>query len=692
MKSRKITRVALLQNYEGMPEKLLGELDEVRAKGYPMVILAEMDGAATLRSLCEKASSLGLQVGVFTGYMKYDYKHLAEHPEQQMVFAKAALDQDKIGMSGWGCPFNPGFKRRYFNRLRHIAALPGVVQVDLNDEAYLASGCYCEVCKQAYAAEIGGPMPCKPSPKNEDWQDNRWREYLAWRMKRWNAVHREMADVIHAVNPKVRASFQTSPAADLWMNPWHTAVDLAAMAEELDSISTDPYYTFHRRIFDPPEVYLSEWARFLAGIMPEGKQAWMIPQGFSHPTFTRPLGEADGIWSAIVPPACGLNIIAPYTYTLQRCSPVLRSYENCFRLDPYFEKTAPLQYAAVVHGLKSEVFKHPLPMETPHSYDGTRLFPVSESLRHGGVPYGYLPDAKLRHLKILDGFRVVVLPEIACLSEPERAGVGAFIRGGGNAVILGALGSANETGNDSPRSLMAELFDLEAGPSPEGECQFRLTDRNPVADAVQRPSAESARRYMDGTWTPLFALSHCRTAQPPSDAQILGEFLDDDGKPTGKPAILQFERYGGRVVWFAGFPTRRARNPRYDTMAINLAHQLFARMTEWAAVSRPVLRVEDWPPTVPMRTLRPLDPRFMPTFEFFPLVGEDCFLGVVTSYFREPTTFPMVLDVPAGKRVKRVRELIGGADVPFQPDRTGARISVELNFDTPALMFFFEMA
>ena len=44
----------------------------------------------------------------------------------------------------------------------------------------------------------------------------------------------------------------------------------------------------------------------------------------------------------------------------------------------------------------------------PGSYDGTRVMPVAESLRHKGIPYAYLPD---RRLERLGEFSVVVLPE-----------------------------------------------------------------------------------------------------------------------------------------------------------------------------------------------------------------------------------------------------------------------------------------
>ena len=694
MKKRTITRVAFLQNYEGMTDKLLGELPEVAAKGYPMVMLSGMRDLDGALKVARRAAELGLEVGIFTGYMKYEYKYLAEHPEQQMVFAQAHLDQDGLSTSGWGCPYNPEFKQRYFAKLRDLAVFPGVVHIDLNDEAYMGHGCYCAVCKEAYAAEVGGDMPCKPDPQPSDWEDPRWRDYLLWRMQRWNAVHREMAEVIREVNPGVRVSFQTSPGVDMWQNPWYSAVDLAAMARFLDRVCTDPYYTFHRRIFDPPEVYLSEWCRFLSGIMPEGKEAAVIPQGFSHPTFTRPLGEADGAWSAIVPPACGVDLVAPYTYTLQRCSPVQETYEACWhKLDPYFEETMPLRYAGVVHGFRTEVLRYPLPFETPYSYDGTRMFPVAESLRQGGVPYGLVPDAKLAEPDTLKRHEVVVCPEIACMSADEREGLAEFIREGGNAVIVGELGVADERGGERDVSLLAELFGFDVRGTPQGSREFALAGEHAAAEHIVYPDPEAARCYMDGTGAPMFQLLYCRDAVAPSDARVIAEFSDAAGQGTGGgPAILSFERYGGRVLWLAGFPGRCAHNATYGTWVRNLGHQLFARLVEWAAGAPPVLRVDGWPPATPMGDLRPLDQRFMPTFEFFPLAGDDSFLGVITSYFREPTEFSMALTVPRGREVVSVEELVAGAAVPFEAEGGQVSIPVALTFDTPALVFRFGLA
>jgi hypothetical protein len=123
---------------------------------------------------------------------------------------------------------------------------------------------------------------------------------------------------------------------------------------------------------------------------------------------------------------------------------------------------------------------------------------------------------------------------------------------------------------------------------------------------------------------------------------------------------------------------------------LNESYHWFAALTENAAGVRPSIRVENWPPMVPIRELRPTDRRNMSTFDFFPMAGEDISLALITSYFREPARFPLLFDVPAGKQITAMRELLENRSVDFSCDGGTARIDVQLGFDTPVKLYLFE--
>lgn len=688
---RPIERAALLHDATGHPAGILKELPEIAAKGYHAVEVFVLQGQeGILPRLCAQAVKLRLAVWVITNYMKYQDKYIAEHPAQRLILAREAFDQDRLSASTWGCPFNPQFKARHLAFLRRLASPPAVSRIGLNDEALLLSGCHCRVCRADYAREIGGKLPLKVEPQLKDWRDPRWRRYLKWRLERWNHVHAELARAIHEVNPRVQVYFQASPASDLWLNPWHTGVDLSSMVQSLDGLCTDPYYTFHERHFTPAEVYLGEWCRFLRGIVPEDKDTEIVPQGFSHPSFTRPLGREDGLWSALIPPACGINKITPYTYPFQKCSPVQETYEDCFKLDRYFERTVPLKYAAVVHGAQTEIYCRPLPLGVPGSYDGTRVLPVTDALRQHGIPYAYLPDTRLDDPARLHSYRVLILPEINALSDSQAAGVRQFVAQGGNLVILGALGTTDENGGARRKPLLEEMFGIRVRSESTPPRRFRPNARHPAVAALERVDEAGVGKYMAGAYRPLWVLNHTVEATVPAGAKVLAEFTDDRDRPTGQPAIVSIGQHG-QVLWLAGFPSRTTVNPAFKTSVLNRAPPLFARFVEWAAGGKPCLRVEKWPPAVPMTQLRPFDHRFSSTFEFFPLIGADGGLGMVTSYFKEPAAFSMVFDPPDGRRVEQVHELIDNRRVAFTRKGRGVRIEVPMGFDTPARVFWFAM-
>lgn len=691
MSNRRIRRGTILfprvyGSEEILPSQMMDEVHEIVAKGYHAVEIFPLVGEEPfIREFCAAASSLGLEIWVLTNYMKYQENYLAAHPEQKVVLAQDRLDSDGLSTSGWGCPYNPEFKKRGIDFLREVALQPGVTRIGLNDEALLLSGCYCHVCRADFAREIGGEMPLKVQPKAEDWEDETWRRYIQWKLKRWSDVHAEMARAIYEIAPDTRVLFQTSPACDLWLNPWETGVDLSDMVESLDGLSTDPYYTFHGQPFHPAEVYLSEWCRFLHGIVPAGKEAEIVVQGFSHPTFLRPLGREDGYWSALVPVACGIDIVTPYTYSFQKCSPVQETYEASFAWDKYFEQVEPLKYAAVVHSSQSEVYAHPLPAEVPNSYDWTRLLPVGESLRHHGLPYTYMSDRRVEQELSGSQFKVLLLPEVNCLSKAQEEAWKAYIAGGGNLVIFGDFGNADEVGNRKSKSLLQELFGIEVSAAPPEHRHFEVTSEHPAVQEVVPLDQKRALSEMGGSQHPVFSLKHAVKAKVGERAEVLATFEDGDPAVALLPAP-------GRVLWFAGFPSRTTTNPVYNTLVINRAHSLAASAAAWAAGEKPSLRVDNWPPEVPIKKLRPMDSRQMSTFEFFPLQGEDSCLALITSYFKEPAHFPLSLALPGGKSLKGVRELIENREVAFSMKDGEAIVDVALNFDSAARLYYFDLS
>lgn len=207
------------------------------------------------------------------------------------------------------------------------------------------------------------------------------------------------------------------------------------------------HYTFHiagaAGPFVPREVYLSEHCRFLSGLVSGDKTAELCPQAFSHPTFTRPLDERDGWWAGVIPAALGIDAVAPYTYLLQKISPMQKTYEASFALDKYFAEVRPVDFVAVVNSLETQCFH--MDADTAANGDAfwlhSRMMPVGAVMRHQCLPYVYFPSRRI-HVETLQQWPVVVLPNVTCLSLAARNHLREYVRSGG--VLWGLVGFRRE--------------------------------------------------------------------------------------------------------------------------------------------------------------------------------------------------------------------------------------------------------
>jgi len=683
---RKIYRIAMVHPWHH--KNVVETLDEIKEMKYEIVgFFPRLEEKEKLKYLCKEAVKRNLKVYVYTGFMKYQEAYLSTHPEQTMVLINTRENNSSTSIM-WGCPFNPEFKQRYFSFLKEIAEYPGILAIGVNDEAFLGYdrkiGCYCHVCKADFKKDFGQDMPEVP-----DWNNPLWTKFLSWRFKRWNDVHGEMKKIINSINPDIRVVFMTSPHCGFaGESSWVTGIELAGMAEKLDGIESDPYYTFHdlALVFHPHEVYLSEWCRFLAGIMPEGKQAEIIVQAFSHPVFRRPLGKEDGYWSAVIPVASGVNWVAPFTYYLQKISPAFETYHRCMGFDRYFSQCTPLKYTGIIHGFNSEVYRFPYPTQGDESYVVSRALACAESLRHMGLPYSYISD------NYLDGkieqYKVAVLPDINFIDNKQMQSIIKYYKNQGNIVVCGEIGFYNSGSNQLDRQILAELCGVEINEEIGEEKSFSLEKNIEVCDDVikniQKIIDRKASLCDQEVMMPQFSLKYTRKIKIIEDSQVIARFTD------GNPAIVVREKKDGKgnMVYFAGMPSRISSKPQYKTFVRNLSHILFAQLVEWTAGKKPEIYISDWTENIPMEGQRPLDQRFMPSFEFFPLTGEKSAICVISSYFKEPTSFKIFLK-KRNTALKSVKELISKKKIEWEQEENRYIINVDIGFDDALKIFVF---
>ncbi len=680
MPNRNIKRIAFLQEYFNRPWTIKELIPEVASKGYTAAAFAvnimNEDQEDYFEGLAKEAERVGIEVMAFTGFMKYQEAYLKEHPEQGVVLntQATAIDQDGL-VAKWGCPFNAVFQKRYFDFLQRIGKIPNLTEVWINDEAQLGHGlgkigCYCPTCKKAWGEEFDCEMPLPP------FEDPKLRyDFITWRFRRWNDVHAKMKEVLNIDHP-IKAIFQGGPNPCFEINPWISGIDHAGMVEAIDGIMTNPYYTFHLastdRGFLPREVYLGECCRSMHGMAGPGKISQICAQGFSHPTFTRPLDERDGLWVGTIPPALGIDGITAYTYLLQKSSPMISTYEKSFEFDKYFAQTTPLKFAALVDSLETQCFDKDAAYPV---WRQTYMRHVSNALRDFGIPYAYLPSRRLNE-QTLSQYPVVILSGVSCLSSDMRDELRKYVKSGGLLVALGDVASRDQQGNLIDDSFLKDLFGVSLKSTEEQPSEFVAESENDVFANLPWPD-EITGQFYEGILYPKLWFDNAVQVCADADTEVLAKLKNEAFSDS--PAVCSKQTDQGTCIYFAGIPRRNCIHPGFPKPTLNFAPEVLSRMILQLAGEKLPVKVKNFPPEVPMKLNRPLDQRFITTYEFIPCIGENLMLAVLASYFKEPAELQISMSISAGKKCVELRELVSGKKLT-EFRQQGNTMEVDINF------------
>lgn len=211
------------------------------------------------------------------------------------------------------------------------------------------------------------------------------------------------------------------------------------------------------------------------------------------------------------------------------------------------------------------------------------MYGMLEALKHGRIPY-FPIDARQIAQKAQKA-RVMLLPEIAVLTDAELQSLEAYVRAGGSVVYTGATGMLDEWGYPRRRFPLDALFGIS-----------RL-ELQPMDPQMQRGALDGLDDYVMHNYiriaqprhaifhgfeeTPILSLHgiyyHVKSENLKELAHIVPPFptyppelsyMQDDKRASTIPAILAGETgYGGRVVYFAADYDRKLGETRFGDYA-----------------------------------------------------------------------------------------------------------------------------
>ena len=313
--------------------------------------------------------------------------------------------------------------------------------------AWDTDGCYCDTCRTLFKQDSGFDLPL-----TESWDDPAWLAFNEWRYRRIAAWVAHMHEAIHRAKP--------------------AAIFIAAvqLMESLETIRPGgwdiDYWLDHQDVptFECQRRNTAPWwpgiqAKYLSSVAPD-KPRWMTVSYF-YPwwrLYATPEAE-NRVWIA-QQFANGVNswlhINGGYSELFDRRSltPMREVFARLARWEPYFDGAVSGAQVALVYSRHTQ--DNYAGADTHGQYlDAVRGFYCA--LLEAHVPFDVISD-KFIDAARLKRYRVLVLPNMACVDDASAAAIEAFVTAGGAVVATFDTGMRTREGGMRKESAFAKMF------------------------------------------------------------------------------------------------------------------------------------------------------------------------------------------------------------------------------------------
>jgi hypothetical protein len=306
--------------------------------------------------------------------------------------------------------------------------------------------CYCEACKARFLADTGCALPAP-----DDQALSSRRTYRRWIQRQRLVVKREINGVIRSANPKLTIVYNEGPKGIRrgTAGPGHFDGDdyLCTEFHYEDGHGSLPLDCRAHQAVKPGVPFEIEVYRFHVRFnkMERANQVRSVDHLFSEMATVIANGGMIQYYDQILPD----GTLCPRS--LERLKGAFAEVRRREPFAPRGQRRVP--YAAILWSGASDAFAaDPAAREHGKDLDGFHF-----ALMEKHIPYGLVTDKSLRAGE-LGGARVVILPNVTCLSEEEAATLRQFVRGGGGLVATHRTSMQDEWGNPRPDFLLADLF------------------------------------------------------------------------------------------------------------------------------------------------------------------------------------------------------------------------------------------
>jgi hypothetical protein len=399
-----------------------------------------------------------------------------EHPDWQEIPSPGGKPisveqlQKQAVLGCWNSPYGDWFIRSQVALLKR-----------LDWDGYNMDGfgcwtqCFCPHCRAAYRQDTGRDIP-----PDSNVNHSAFRHYLKWRLQRYARFVQQWTAALKAVKPDfVAAPWSTGPGR--W---WHWMGAPAAEGSDLMHRALDAPFLELFWDFPPDQgsnLLPSFTCRYYRGLTGD-RPAWMLPYLCEQGQFNMqpPLTECELREMTVVTNGC---LVAQGYWQQSQAATLAHFNEMVAQREPFTRDAKSLKWAAMLVGESSRLLyglpgvRSEVPLgawmgsgvDSPNLgrlAPGERRMPahlesavgVFRAMMEDHLPLDILIEPDVENLQTLRQYRVLILPNAACLSQRALDTVRAFVADGGGLLALHESSLANEFGDRRADFGLADVY------------------------------------------------------------------------------------------------------------------------------------------------------------------------------------------------------------------------------------------
>jgi len=331
------------------------------------------------------------------------------------------------------CINNPDFRKHFFAWPRRVQRESGIDAYQI-DEVYFQSKyhCGCEHCRRLFKDETGFELPREPdSPILNNDTEPLWQLWRLWRSISVQRFKRDFLSEMRKENPAVFLSSYTTTyySASAGGGLWPTAFVSYAIGKE--GVSRVPFQNYRYCIAD---------RRLYHGLTDAfGHAPWML---------WYPLAGSAGRFCWAMSQACGdaqwhVEKMAGSVRDLVKWPHKMRKFDFATFAD-----------VAMIFSEKSKSAS----LWTGY-YHGMETLGWGEAMVDANIQYHNIHEIAVTP-ELLSRYKLVILPNMTLIDEPNRQVIEAYVRDGGKLIVTGETGMLDESKRPRQDFLLAEMMNL----------------------------------------------------------------------------------------------------------------------------------------------------------------------------------------------------------------------------------------